>query len=247
MIENLFGGKFLDDVDPEQLTDEQKQALKHLFETDPYGFYNLWRDPDAAQRRFEGDDFQTTPASENFLQMGALYVAGAPDSVLNYWQQQLETHNRPNAEKFPIPPKQRPIAEKLQQIDDFCTNLNVEFNRTDDYAHHPENDFVPEEHPLSGKWQAVMMSAKGEPLVVRHCDGSARHYKATDPVLAASGVEIVEITITAPAVSIDLDAYKVSDDLFDEVLPDHVHPYSMKVIRDPDAIRIYLQYQDIYE
>lgn len=241
------GGKYLDDLDPEQLTDEQKKALADLLENDPYAFYNLFRDPDKVQRQIEGDDFQTTPAGKLYQQIGALIMAGAPDDVKSYWQHKLETRNRPSEDDLQLPAKTQPIQDKLQQIEDFCQNLNTELNRTDDYTYHPENDFVPEDHPLSGKWQEIRMAAAGEPLIVNHADGFARHYKATDPVLASMGVEIVEITITAPEVQIDLDAYKVTDDVFDEMVPDHVNPFAMDVSREGDTIKLILKYCDIYE
>ena len=247
-MQGQFHGKYLDDLDAEQLTDEEKKSLADLLERDPYAFYNLWRDPDAIQRQIEGDDFKTTPAGQLYQQIGALAMAGAPDNVREYWQQQLETINRPSEDlNWLPPPKTKPNKEKLRQLDDFCANINDELNRVDDYSYHPETDFCPEDNPLNGKWAAIMRIARGEPLIVHNHNGVAKHYRATDPVLAGAGVEIVEITITGYPVELDLDGYKRTDDIFDEVMPDHIHPYTMSVDRKNDQTTILLKFSDIYE
>ena len=244
-----FNGKYLDDLDPNELTDEQKQALTDLLKNDPYAFYNLFKDPDAAQRNIEGSGFKTTPAGELYKQIGALRAAGAPDHVIEYWQNVLETRNRESAKTsiVSLPAKTKPIPEKLSQIDAFCTNIDSVLNYVEDNIVSKDAE-VDENFPWDAKWVKLMNIAKGDPAVTVYNKGTVKHYPSTDEAEANAGVEIVEITLVGPEVNIDLDAYKVDPvDGFDTFLPDHIQPSGMKVIRTDEATIIQLAFYNCYE
>lgn len=246
MIQGQFpGGKYLDDLDPETFTEEEKQTLIDLLAKDPYAFYGLWRDPNAAQRFIEGDHFQTTQVDELYTKIGALRLAGAPDYIVRWWQQVLENKGRrPNKNLLGLTARTKVIPDKMHQIENFCKHIDedlnyVRTNRTDDLT-----DDFPEELPFAQKWQNIMSAACGEPPVVEIHKGTVRHYKADDPVEAASGTEIVEITITGRDLEIDMESY--ADDAID-VIENHISPYAMQVKHYGDTVTILLKFYDIYE
>lgn len=198
----LFGKKltYLDDLDLDQMTDEQRDAFKEMLEKNPYRFYSLWRDPDAAQRRYEGDDFQTTPASELFIRIGALQAAGAPDHVLDYWQQALETKGRANdiyAEQKK--PKTKPVKAKLAQVEAFCRYLEEYWN-----IENTGPAIADLNNPYADRWIDAMNDALGihDDTPLHGVD--VKHYRDTEDGMAASGCEIVEAKYYVPRVSFDL-------------------------------------------
>lgn len=231
------GGKYLDDIDPEQLTDEQKQALIDLRDRDPYAFYNLWRDPDEAQRRFEGDDFITTPASELYKQIGALKMAGAPENVVQYWQDTLEKKNRETEDTSAYPPKVNPIQDKLDQIEKLCERLHEVLNHDETYTYDPDEDDVFLETPWASKWQAVMRVARGEPLNYERHHGYVRHYKDSDSIGASMGCEIVEIVLNDFPAEFDLD----------ELYANYIHPSGADIDVIEAGVRIKLEFYNCYE
>lgn len=237
---------YLDDLDPSELTDEQKEEFRKMFNEDPYHFYNLWRDPDAAQRYFEGDDFKTTPASEVYLKLGALQMAGAPQAVIDSWADVLKHKGRQTDDAEQLPPKTRPVESRLTQIDCLCRHINEEFNCTIDNVTPVEGDF-PDEVPFAAKWQQVMNLAMGKPEVSERHDVVAKHYKATDTTRAYYGVEILEINIIAESADIDLG------DCFDDVLSNDapaqepIHPDGVRVERHDQYVTLYFEYFNCYE
>lgn len=239
---------YLDDLNPEDLTDEQKEEFRKMFEEDPYHFYNLWRDPDAAQRYFEGDDFKTTPASEVYLKLAALKTAGAPQDVVDAWSDTLKNKGRPSEKVDPnFLPKTKPIVWKLEQIDTLCRHINEDLNYTVDNVT-PDPDDFPDVLPFATKWHQIMNKAMGAPDIEEHHDGSAKHYKATDSTGAAFGVEILEIKLAAPKADINLE------DCFDnpfleegEESPPSVYPSGMTVERNDQITTIKLEYFNCYE
>ena len=234
-----FDGKYLDELNPDNLTDEQKKALNDLLERDPYAFYNLFKDPDAAQRKIEGDDFQTTPAGKLYTQIGALIKAGAPDNVVQYWQKKLETQGRETEDLSWFPaPKTKPDKAKLKQLDALCDYLNEALNRVDDYSYHPEDEIFPEDNPLNGKWTSLMTIARGEPLVAHRHYGSAKHYRAIDPPLAAGGVEIVEVELM-------FDKEAVID--IQTLIEEHIQPYAMRAEPIENGVKLIFEFDAVYE
>ena len=232
-----FNGKFLDDLDPEQLSDEEKKALADLLERDPYAFYNLWRDPDAIQRQIEGDNFQTTPAGQLYNQIGALQMAGAPAHIIKYWQDVLENKNRPTEDTSGIPPKNKPIQHVLDQIEKLCEYLHEVLNHSESYTYDPNEDDLLDDTPWSSKWQAVMRVARGEPLNYERHTGYVRHFKDTDSVGASMGCEIIEIVLTDFPADFDLD----------EIYENYIHPSGAKISPVDNGIKIQLEFYDVYE
>ena len=239
---------YLDDLDPSELTEEQKEEFQKMFEEDPYHFYNLWRDPDAAQRYFEGDDFKTTPASEVYLKLGALKMAGAPEGVIDFWSQLLKNKGRPTEDNSDLPPKTKPIPEKLAQIDRLCRNINLYLNETVDNVTPDPNDF-PDEVPIAFKWHQIMNRAMGSPAIEEHHDGVARHYPATDAAAAHMGVEILEVTVFGKKVSIDLGNFLDLDaDTIDlNQTGEDIWPNGVDVERRSDRTILYFTYFNVYE
>lgn len=236
MLLDFLNGKCLDDIDPEQLSDEQKQALTDMYDKNPYYFYSLWRDPDAIQRRIEGDDFTTTPAREYIRQVGALTLAGAPESVQNYWANHLETKNRPSADTSLYPPKMKPVQAKLDQIEELCRYLHELLNRTDTYTYNPDEPDWPDDVPWASKWLAVLRTARRQPAVVQH-HGSVRHYKDTDMTGAFMGCELVEIILSEFPAEFDLD----------EIADRFIHPSGADIDVIETGVRIKLEFYDVYE
>lgn len=233
---------YLDDLDPSELTDEQKEEFRRMFEEDPYHFYNLWRDPDAAQRYFEGGDFQTTPAREVYLKLGALKIAGAPQGVIDYWADILKNRGRPTEDTSALPPKTKPVQEYLDQIDTLCRHINESLNCVIDNVT-PDPDDFPDEVPIAHKWQQIMNKAMGAPDIDEQHNGTARHYKATDALSAHVGVEILEVNILTTDAEIDLS--DVFDDFFDE--RDVILPNTVRVKRSDQCVTLYFEYYGCYE
>lgn len=202
MIDRLLFGQeleYLDDLDLSQMTEEQKQAFQKMLDEEPYKFYSLWRDPDAAQRHYEGDDFTTTPASELYIRIGALRSAGAPNSVIEYWKKVLETRNRPNdVYAKSKTPRTKPVTDRLAHVEAFCDYLNDYWNIED------KGPAIEDLHnPLADHWEDVMNAALGlqdnEPL---H-GADVRHYQdAPDGV--PNGCEIVEAKFYTHGATFDL-------------------------------------------
>ncbi len=233
------GGKYLDDLNPEEFTEEQKQALIRLRDTDPYAFYNLFRDPDAAQRMVEGDDFKTTPAGELYSQIGALKMAGAPDNVREFWSKQLATYNRPELsdDMTLLPPKTKPVQAKLDQIDEFCQYINQTLNYTDTYTYDPDESDFADDSPFAAKWAAVMRVGRGAPDVVEHHFGTAKHYKDNTTAGAHMGCEIVEINLVDYPAEFDLE----------EIYDGFPHPSGASIELKEAGVCIKLEFYDIYE
>ena len=198
--------KYLDDIDPKSLTDEQRAQLNELYQSDPYGFYNLWRNPEQVQRWAEGDDFKTEPANDYFQKVGALRLAGAPEHVIDFWKEVLEHRNRPTEDTSAFPPATEPEPEKLRRIEELCEYLNGQLNWVEDNREptepEMESDF-PDELPIAGRWQRLMKRAVGN-IVTEHHDGTVTHFKSEDAVQANMGVEVVEV-ILEPEAKLDLD------------------------------------------
>lgn len=232
--------QYLDDLDPRLVTDEQRQAMRELYERDPYSFYALWRDPTQAQIWAEGEGFKTTPADELYAKIGSLRLARAPEVVIDSWKETLVNHNRPTEDWSDMPPKTKPIKEKLDQIDELCKYLDglmnwVENNMEPD---EPEPDF-PDIVPFAGKWHRLMQRAVGN-LIVNHHNGTVRHYKETeDGVEANMGVEIVEIILE--------DDGKLSLDL-EEWANDYIKPEGANISKAEDGkTKIILKFYDCYK
>jgi hypothetical protein len=198
----LFGTKlsYLDDLDLDQMTDEQRAAFKEMLEKDPYRFYSLWRDPDAAQRRYEGDDFQTVPASEMFIRIGALKAAGAPDNVIDFWQRMLETSGRDNDIFVKAKqPKTKPVKAKLAQVEAFCRYLEEYWNIED------RGPAIADlNNPYADHWADVMNEALGIKDDTPLHGVDVKHYRDTQDGMAASGCEVVEAVYYVPHISFDL-------------------------------------------
>lgn len=200
--QQLFGEKlvYLDDLDPAQMTEEHKAVLKEMLEKEPYRFYSFWRDPDAAQRRYEGDNFKTTPATELYTRIGALRAAGAPGSVVEYWKQLLETAGRPNDVFAKLKkPKDKPVPEKLAKVEEFCAYLEDYFNLED------QGPAISDlNNPYADHWDDVMNAALGIPEDDEPLHGvDVRHYK--DPFNGgATSCEVVEAHFHLKHATIDL-------------------------------------------
>ena len=186
------------------------------------------------------DDFQTTPASEISAKIDALKKANAPANVVRYWQQTLE--NAGNT-LLSLPPKTTPVAMKMAQIEAFCKHIDEDLNYVN--SNIPTPDDCPDDSPLAPKWQQIMNLAAGKPHIAGHHLGAVRHYPSQNPVEAHSGTEIVEIIVTGPQASIDLEAY--ADDDLENYLDIHINPYEMIVQHAEDQTTILLKFSDIYE
>ena len=224
--------RYLDEIDPKSLTDEQREKLRELYETDPYAFYNLWRDPAQAQIWAEGEGFKTEPADDLFQKIGALRLADAPEHVVEFWKDVLEHRNRDEDTSL-LPPKTKPIPERLQQIDELCEHLDSVLNWV-------ENNLEPDdpEEDFPGRWTRLMQRSVGN-LVTEHHDGTVRHYKETDDVVQANmGVEVVEILLEPEA--------KLEIDLEDWV-NNFIKPESCVISGTRNGTEIRLEYYHCYE
>lgn len=192
---------YLDDLDPETMTEEQKQAFQKMLAEDPYKFYSMWRDPDAAQIKVEGENFQTTPATVLYTQIGALKAAGAPDNVIDYWRQVLETSGRPN-DVFAQgkTPRTKPVPEKLAKVEAFCQYLDEFWNIED--AGPAITDL---NNPLADHWADVMNKALGFDQSEEPLHGvDIRHYQDVANGHASTGREVVEAKFYTSRASFDL-------------------------------------------
>ncbi len=140
--------RYLDEIDPKSMTDDQRAELNDLYERDPYAFYNLWRDPAAAQRWAEGEGFTTEPANELFQKIGALKMAGAPEHVIEFWKERLEHRNRSTEDWSDLPPKTEPVQERLQQIDELCKYLDGLLNWVENNLDPETPEDLPEERQM---------------------------------------------------------------------------------------------------
>lgn len=229
--------RYLDDLNLADLTDDQREELAKLYESDPYYFYSLWRDPAQAQIWAEGEGFKTTPVNDLFAKTGALRLAGAPEHVIEYWRDVLEHHNRDSEDKSLFPPKTKPVPERLQQIEELVKYLDSLLNYTEDNLT-PDNEDFPDDVPFAGKWLKLMNRVMGD-LVTEHHDGTVRHYKETEDCVDANmGVEVVEVVLN-PGADVKID--------IDEWANDYIKPSACEISGDETGTLIKFLFFDCYE
>lgn len=229
--------RYLDEIDPKTLTDEQREKLRHIYETDPYTFYNMWRDPAQAQIWAEGENFGTEPANDYFAKIGALRLARAPEAVVDFWKDVLEHKARDESDDL-LQPAKKPVVEKLQQIEDLCEYLDGLLNWVEDNTEPdtPEDDF-PENIPFSGKWTRLMQRATGN-MIAEHHDGTVQHFRSTDVVQANMGVEVVEVELESESEMIlDLEDWDKN----------YIKPEACSISRNGTRTRIRLEFYHCYE
>lgn len=172
--------------------------------------------------------------------LDALRQAGAPDTVIQYWQQAFETKGRAKLAKVP-----KVIPHKMAQIETFCREIDSNLNHVIDNIN-PDPDDFDENIPFAGKWLGVINMAAGEPPIKVCHNGMVRHYIASeDNILGAD--EVVEVTVFSSAM-IDLEVFDDFDSQLEYgINPDHITPYKVEIQHETDCSKVLFYFADIYE